>query len=86
MIMHSKAEIAAAFAQQLGGEVRARREEVGLRQDELALTANVSTRVIHQIENGKPTSRLDSVLAVLGALGLSLEVARPDGQRQEGAV
>ena len=50
------------------------RERQGLRQDELALVAGVSTRVVHQVENGKPTSRLDSVVAVLSALGLSLDV------------
>jgi y4mF family transcriptional regulator len=77
MIMHSKLEISAAFAERLGAVVKSRRERLGLRQDELALTAGVSTRVVHQIENGKPTSRLDSVVPVLDSLGLSLEI---DGQ------
>jgi DNA-binding XRE family transcriptional regulator len=45
-----------------------------MRQDELALAAGVSTRAIHQIENGKPTSRLDTVSPVLAALGLKLRV------------
>jgi HTH-type transcriptional regulator / antitoxin HipB len=72
--MHSKMDSAAGFAQLLGNAVRAHRERIGLRQDELALTAGVSTRVVHQIENGKPTSRLDSVLPVLDALGLSLAI------------
>jgi DNA-binding XRE family transcriptional regulator len=45
-----------------------------MRQDELALAAGVSTRAIHQIENGKPTSRLDTVLPVLAALGLKLRI------------
>lgn len=72
--MHPKQEISTAFAEALGVTVRRRREDIGLRQDELALTAGVSTRVIHQIENGKPTSRLDSVVPVLDALGLSLAI------------
>ena len=72
--MHSKVRIAATFAQAAGKAVRAERERLGLRQDELALAAGVSTRVIHQIENGKATSRLDSVVAVLDALGLSIEI------------
>ena len=38
-------------------------QELGMRQDELALAAGVSTRAIHQIENGKPTSRLDTVFS-----------------------
>lgn len=49
------------------------RERLGLRQDEVALAAGVSTRVVHQIENGKPTSRLDSLIPVLDALGIELE-------------
>lgn len=55
--------------------MRRAREELGLRQDELALAAGVSTRAIHQVENGKPTSRLDTVIPVLAALGLKLTVA-----------
>lgn len=61
------------FANRVGAAVRRERARLGLRQDELALAAGVSTRVIHQIENGKPTSRLDSLVAVLDAVGLSLE-------------
>jgi HTH-type transcriptional regulator/antitoxin HipB len=80
--MHPKQEVSAAFAEALGAAVRASRERIGLRQDELALAAGVSTRVVHQIENGKPTSRLDSVLPVLDALGLALAI---EGQpRSEG--
>jgi len=66
--------------------VRAERERIGLRQDELALTAGVSTRVVHQIENGKPTSRLDSLLAVLNALGMGLEVIRQEASGPKGEI
>lgn len=72
--MHSKERLAASFAQAAGRAVRLERERIGLRQDELALAAGVSTRVVHQIENGKATSRLDSLVAVLDALGLSMEI------------
>jgi len=72
--MHPKQKASVAFAEVLGGTVRRHRERLGLRQDELALTAGVSTRVIHQIENGKPTSRLDSIVPVLDALGLTLVI------------
>ena len=61
-------------AVEIGRRVREARESLGLRQDELALAAGVSTRLIHQIESGKPTSRLDSLVRVLGALGLTLQV------------
>lgn len=61
-------------ANEIGRRVREAREALGLRQDELALAAGVSTRVVHQIEAGKPTSRLDSLERVLAALGLALVV------------
>lgn len=80
MIMHSKGEQAGVFASEIGAAIRAARERTGLRQDELALIAGVSTRVIHQVEKGKPTSRLDSVIPVLAALGMSLEI----GGREHG--
>jgi HTH-type transcriptional regulator / antitoxin HipB len=72
--MHAKLDTARRDAEAIGSAVRSSRESLGLRQDELALAAGVSTRVIHQIENGKPTSRLDSLAPVLAVLGLRLHV------------
>jgi y4mF family transcriptional regulator len=72
--VHPKLEIAEAAAHSIGASVRRAREELGMRQDELALAAGVSTRAIHQIENGKPTSRLDTVFPVLAALGLKFRI------------
>jgi HTH-type transcriptional regulator / antitoxin HipB len=61
-------------AEGIGERVREGRRELGLRQDELAVAAGVSTRAIHQIEHGKPTSRLDILSRVLDVLGLTLAV------------
>ncbi len=72
MIVHSKLNPAQREADAIGAAVLDSRRALGLRQDQLALAAGVSTRVIHQIENGKPTSRLDSVAPVLEVLGLEL--------------
>jgi y4mF family transcriptional regulator len=58
----------------IGARIRAARKGLGLRQDELAIAAGVSTRAIHQIEHGKPTSRLDTLTRVLDVLGLALTV------------
>lgn len=69
-IVHQHATTGAA----IGRRVRETREAAGLRQDEVALAAGVSTRLVHQIENGKPTSRLDGLVRVLAVLGLTLEV------------
>lgn len=66
--MHDRAREPARW----GREVRRRRLELGLRQDELAALAGVSTRFVHTLEQSKPTVRLDKVLAVLGQLGLDL--------------
>ena len=55
--------------------VRGARIRAGLRQDELAFAAGVSTRLVHAIEAGKPTVRVDGLVRVLGALGLTLEAS-----------
>jgi y4mF family transcriptional regulator len=66
--MHDRADDLAVWTE----EIRCRRLDLGLHQDELAALAGVSTRFVHTLEQGKPTLRLDKVLAVLGQLGLDL--------------
>lgn len=56
--------------------VRARRRELGLRQEELADLAGCSERFVHTVEAGKQTVRLDKVLDVLATLGLTFAVVR----------
>lgn len=58
----------------IGRRVRSAREAAGLRQDQLAFAAGVSTRLVHGIETGKATLRLDGLLKVLQALGLTLQI------------
>jgi len=58
----------------IGRRVRDARKELGLRQEELAIAAGVSTRAVHQIEHGKASSRLDVLSRVLAVLGLTLTV------------
>jgi y4mF family transcriptional regulator len=60
----------------LAAEVRARRAQLQLRQEEVADLAGVSERFVYALENGKQTVQLDKVLAVLNALGLHLEIHR----------
>ncbi|HVQ59974.1 MAG TPA: helix-turn-helix domain-containing protein [Solirubrobacterales bacterium] len=72
--MHKGFDTATRTAREVGQAVRRSRKTLGLRQDELALAAGVSTRTVHQIETGKPTSRLDGLTRVLEALGLRLVV------------
>lgn len=58
----------------LGSRVRAERRRLGLRQDQFAASAGVGLRFLVELERGKPTVRLDKVLSVLSALGLTLDV------------
>jgi y4mF family transcriptional regulator len=55
--------------QQLGLSLRAARKQLGLTQSQLALAAGVGIRFIVDLEAGKPTLRLETVLRVIDALG-----------------
>lgn len=66
----------------LARTVRAARRELGLTQDDLALASGTGRRFVVDLESGKATVRLDSVLAVLAALGLRVELH--SGQPQRG--
>lgn len=56
-------------SEQLGQALRAARKHLGLTQPELALVAGVGLRFLGELERGKPTVRLESVLLVIDALG-----------------
>lgn len=59
----------------LANEVRARRGQLGLTQQDLADMAGVSERFVRFVEQGKPSVQLDSLTAVLETLGLELRIA-----------
>nr|UIK90705.1 helix-turn-helix domain-containing protein [Arthrobacter polaris] len=54
--------------------MRARRRSLHLTQSETADLADISTRVLSDLENGRETVRLDIVNAVAAALGMSLSL------------
>ncbi|HEX2070747.1 MAG TPA: helix-turn-helix domain-containing protein [Thermoleophilaceae bacterium] len=60
----------------LGRAVRAARLELGMTQDDLALASGTGRRFIVNLESGKATVRLESVLEVLAALELRIELHR----------
>ena len=62
----------------LGDFVRQTRKALRLTQPQLALAAGVGVRFIVDLEAGKPTVRLENVLRVLQALGISLAVSGLD--------
>lgn len=61
-------------AADLGRAIRLRRRERELTLVETAELAGVGVRFMSELENGKPTVRLDKVMAVAGALGLELRI------------
>ena len=58
----------------IGAEVRRKRKSDGLTLVDAAGLCNVNYRFLSDLENGKPTARLDKVLQVLAALGLELDI------------
>ena len=81
MIVHQTPDQAMLRIAELVREARAR---AGLRQDELAFAAGVSTRLVHSIEAGKPTVRVDGLVRVIAALGLTLEASSAKGDSTGG--
>ena len=65
----------------LAAVVRRRRSELSLTQPELADLAEVSERLIRDLEAGRLTTRTDKLLAILTALGLEIDVNRTYASR-----
>lgn len=59
----------------LGFAIRSARKQLGLTQPQLALAAGVGVRFIVDLEAGKPTLRLETVLRVIDALGGTLQIS-----------
>lgn len=60
--------------QRLGAALRRRRKDLRLNQAELAALAGVGLAFLYELEHGKATVRIDKLLAVLGVLGVELEL------------
>ena len=61
----------------IGQTIRQTRQALGMRQDELASIAGLSTRSLSIIENGKTTAHIGLVLGVLNALGIKMTLSPP---------
>lgn len=68
------AESVPLWARQLGAAVRHRRKLLRLTQKQLAELSGCGPDFLYDLERGKPTLRLEKLVAVLEALGLKLEV------------
>lgn len=60
----------------VGKKIQELRKKAGLDQIEFAKRAGVGLRFVRELEQGKPTVRLDKVDQVLEFLGHHLEVVR----------
>lgn len=65
-----------ATTKDLGRYIRNARKTMNLQQADAALLCGVGVRFLSDLENGKETVRLGSVLKVIAGLGLALAVAR----------
>ena len=72
--------------QHLGEIVRKARKALRLTQPQLALAAGVGVRFIVDLEAGKSTVRLENVLRVLQALGITLAVSGLDDITEDPGV
>lgn len=57
-----------------GARVRAAREKLGLRQEDVALASGVGVRFVGDLERGKTTVELDRALRVAAAVGLDVRL------------
>ena len=62
----------------LGQALKARRKALGLSQVQVCDLAGVGPAFLYALEHGKPTVRMDKVLAVLSVLGLGLELGESE--------
>ncbi len=60
---------------ELGQQIRLRRRDLRLGQEDLSDLSGVSVRFIRDLEHGKASVRLDKLQAVLDALGLELQAS-----------
>ena len=67
------------WAATLAGAVRSRRKALKLTQVDLANLADCGPVFVYAVENGKPSLRLDKLVAVLTVLGLRLSVEAGSG-------
>ena len=64
-------------AAEIGSVIRFHRKQAGLTQKECARLAGIGKTALFDVEKGKATSQLSTVLAVCDVLNMSLELAGP---------
>lgn len=64
-------------------EIKKLRKKLGLNQVDFAKRAGVGLRFLRELEEGKPTVRLDKLNQVLDFLGVHLEIVRNESIKSE---
>jgi HTH-type transcriptional regulator/antitoxin HipB len=59
---------------QIGNIIRCARKKQGLNQTELGQKAGLRQETISLIENGNPATKIETLLAILSALSLELQI------------
>jgi y4mF family transcriptional regulator len=68
----------------LGWVIRSHRKAAGLSRIELAAIAGVGKTAVFDMENGKATAQLDTLLKLLDALNITIHLESPLMARFEG--
>lgn len=69
--------------EEIGRIVRTTRRDLGVTQEDLALTSGTGTRFIIELEKGKPTCQIGKVLTVLQTLGIQMILEAPTAASTE---
>jgi len=67
---------------QISAAIRARRKALGLTQLELADLAEVSERLVRDVETGRVTIKTEKLLSILEALGLEIRLHKIHSWKQ----
>lgn len=68
----------------LSSTLKSLRKEYGLTQEDLAMKCGVGLNFVRQLEQGKPTLRLDKVNQVLAMFGYELASVRKEYINEKG--
>jgi len=64
---------------QIGNQIRRARKKLGWSQSHLGEKAGLRQETISLLESGNPTAKLETILAVLAALELEMQIAPRSG-------
>ena len=67
----------------VGSFLKQARKEIGLTQEEVALISGVGLSFIHDLEHGKKTIQLDSLMKVITRLDCELTIRPKGGARND---